>query len=156
VKRGGGSASKPRFLGNVFPGRFLGFVDVEDLAQFHQVENFFDILVDIAHSQRDLRGLAFFAEKYQFADHGRRHETDVLEVQNDFRVVRVIDQFRQLLPEAVDSGFVNDSYVLKIRNQNAVFVASEQCCHNGYPLIFLKAETLVGEYQPETLLRIVN
>jgi hypothetical protein len=120
-KTGGDLSGKPALFIDVFQRGFFGFVDGEYFAKLHQIKHLFDVFVDVTHPQRNFGGFAFLAEQYQLADHRGGHKTHVLKIQNDFAVIRIVDQIRQLLPEAIDSGLINDPNILKIRQQNAVF-----------------------------------
>lgn len=82
--------------------RFV-FVDCKNLVKFHQVEDLFDVVVDVAHSQVNFGRLALFSEQHELSNHGRRHEADLLKVQNDLLIVRIVDQLGHLKTKTCDS-----------------------------------------------------
>ena len=60
-------------------GLFI-FINVENLVQTHQFEDFFDVLTDGAESQFYFSFFAFFAKQDQLSNHRRRHKANVLEI----------------------------------------------------------------------------
>lgn len=103
------------------------FVNLEDFVEPHQVEHFFDVVIDTAHSQLNFGRCAFLSKLNQFTNHGGSHETDVNEIQNQFFVSGITKDLQQLVSQTADSGFIDDSFILKINEQDVAIGASDQC-----------------------------
>ena len=90
------------------------FVDFEDLLQLHQIEYFLDVRVDVADSQINTGGIALFPEQDQLADHCRRHEIDIFQIDQDLVLIPLLNQIDQFLAQALNGRFVNNPDVLEI------------------------------------------
>ena len=82
---------KDTLLHDFFHRRLFVLVDRENFAEFHELENFVDIIIDIAKPKRNFGRLALLAKQDKFADHRRRHEADILKIQDDPVVTGVVD-----------------------------------------------------------------
>jgi hypothetical protein len=122
---------EPAFFGKPFDCPFFVCVDLENFSKFHQIENFFNIGIDIAKSQIDISRLAVLSKQNQFADHGRGHKADILKIQNDLFVFGIICQFRQLLAQSADARFIDDANILKISDQDIFVNSSHECRHQN-------------------------
>jgi hypothetical protein len=126
----------PGLLFDFFNRGLFIFINVENLTQSHQLEDFVYVVTNCAKPQFYLCFFAFFAKQDQLSDHCRRHKANVLKIQYDPRVTGVVDQFTEFLSEAADSRIIDDSNILKVNDKDVVAFETVDQCHDFFLLDF--------------------
>jgi hypothetical protein len=78
------------------------------------------VIIEAANSQVDFFFLAQFVEQDHFADHGRTHEPDVSEIQQEAGDVRSVDNSRQIPGKRFDARLIGEPNVGDVNYPYAV------------------------------------
>jgi hypothetical protein len=97
-------------------GGLLVFLDVEQLVELGDLENFVNLRVDIAQDESAARGLQFLVQGDQLPQGRAGKVLDVAEVQEDFFSAMLVDQTEELFADKLDVLLVEDFLIGEINH----------------------------------------
>ena len=89
-------------------GGLFVFLDVEQFVELGDLEDFEDLVVDIAHHQLAAGRIDFLVEGDELAQGGAGEILDIAEIQQDFLAAQLIDQAEKVFADLLDVLLVED------------------------------------------------